>query len=69
MGKTIYTGVILIFLLSVGALIYPTVYKIASAVDVTGWLPITKAGMVAFSYFFLFFMLYLAYKKFKGDAD
>ena len=67
MGKTIYTGVILLFLFVVGALIYPTVYSITSSVDVSGWLPINQAAMIGFTYFFLFFIMYLSYRKFKGD--
>lgn len=67
MGKAFYAGVIIFLLLVVGALLYPTIYSITSSADVTGFLDITKAGMIFLSYAFIMFIIYAVYRMIKGD--
>ena len=62
MGKYVYIMVIgFVVVIMIGMPLYPTIYSMVSAVDVTSFIPLTKSGMVLLSYAFVFFMFYAVY--------
>lgn len=65
MGKFVFAGVVAFVVIIIGMLFYPTIHTNVSAIDVTGFTDLEKAGMVILSYGFIFFMAYLVWAHVK----
>jgi hypothetical protein len=61
LGKYFLYGVIAFVAIVLGMILYPTVHTNWVGIDVTGFIPLVKAGMVVLSYGFVFFIAYLIY--------
>lgn len=59
LGKTFLALTVAAVVIIVGMLLYPTVHLNWAGIDVTGFLDLTKAGMVIMSYALIFFLVYL----------
>lgn len=65
MGKIFLALVIAAAVIIIGMLLYPTVHWNWININVTGFIPMVKAGMVVLSYGFLFFIAYAIYHAVK----
>ena len=61
MGRYVFAGVVAFLVVIIGMLFYPTVHTNVSAIDVTAFTDLEKAGMAILSYAFVFFMAYIVY--------
>lgn len=61
MGKYFLYGTIAFLVIVLGMLFYPTIHTNVSAIDVTGFTNLEKAGMAVLSYGFIFFMVYIVW--------
>lgn len=65
LGKYFFAAVIAATAIILGMLLYPTVHLNWAGIDVTGFIDLTKAGMIVLSYGFIFLIAYLIYAHVK----
>jgi len=61
MGKYFLALVVAFMVIIIGMLFYPTTHTMVSAIDVTSFTDLEKAGMVLLSYGLIIFMVYIVY--------
>ena len=64
-GKYFFWGVVAFICIIIGLILYTTVHYNWDGIDVTGFLDITKAGMIVLSYGFIFFIAYIIWAHIK----
>ena len=62
MGKWFLGAVVAASVILIGMLMYPTIHWNYAHIDVSGFIPVVQAGVVALSYLPIFFMVYLVWK-------
>ncbi len=65
LGRYFFAGVVAFLAVILGMMFYPTIHTNWAGIDVTGFIPMVKAGMVVLSYGFIFFIAYLIYAHVK----